>query len=582
MSIDKPRRKRRWLFRLFILLAIPLFLLFLMGKVLGFLMSEEVTVEPGTVLEIGLSGSFSEGPGEAIWSELTGERKTSLWQLRRALEFAAEDEDIVGIRVLVQPAFFGWGLAEEVLEEFDRFRESGKPVYVLLQSDMVGDLEYFLSTCGDRVWISPETGVLVNGLALEVTFWRGTLDKLKIEPEVIMFKEYKSAGEPFLNKEMSPYMREAYLALLEDFDKRFEDRVCGRRGISVQSLRDFLDKGIAASKDLHELEWVDEEGYLDEVEKAFEESLDLEEYKGVALRDYLRALDEDVPDATETIAVVFGEGPIVSQAAMQGPFGMGEWLVGPKVASYIREAADDENVKAILFRVNSPGGSAVGSDVVLREIDRAREKGKKVIVSMSSVAGSGGYWVAMHADGIVAQPTTITGSIGVVFTKLNLTGFMDWIGANVETLTTAPMADIMGTTPLDPDRRERVEAWMEDLYDSFKTKVALGRDLPAEKVEEIARGRVWTGQDALDLGLVDRLGGIEEALALAKETAGLDASEEYRVKIYPKPKPFLQQLLEGDFFTQTPKVPSETEVLKWAREAATLRVLVQMPEIRVY
>jgi protease-4 len=282
------------------------------------------------------------------------------------------------------------------------------------------------------------------------------------------------------------------------------------------------------------------------------------------------------------LAVVFGEGPIVARESKDGLFGAGNWMLGPVVAKSIREAAENEDVKAILFRVDSPGGSAVGSDVVLREIDRAREKGKPVVVSMSSIAGSGGYWIAMHADGIVAQPTTITGSIGVVFAKFNLTGFMDWIGANVDTVSTAPLADIFGTAPLDPDRRARVEAWMEDLYESFKAKVAEGRDIPPEKVEEIARGRIWTGQDALELGLVDRLGGLDEAIDLAKELADLDPDVEYPLVVFPKPKPFLQQILEEGLFAGTPSIPTEAEILEFARETAQPRVLARMPDIRIY
>ena len=256
---------------------------------------------------------------------------------------------------------------------------------------------------------------------------------------------------------------------------------------------------------------------------------------------------------------------------------MGRWW--PRTSGKLPE---NEDVKAILFRVDSPGGSAVGSDVVLREIDRARENGKPVVVSMSSIAGSGGYWVSMHADGIVAQPTTITGSIGVVFAKFNLTGFMDWIGANVDTVSTAPLADIFGTAPLDPDRRARVEAWMEDLYESFKGKVAEGRNLPLEKVEEIARGRIWTGQDALELGLVDRLGGWDEAIDFAKELAGLDADVEYPLVVFPKPKPFLQQILEGGLFAETPSIPTKAELLELARETAQPRLLARMPDLRIY
>ncbi|NUN98236.1 MAG: S49 family peptidase [Candidatus Omnitrophica bacterium] len=201
---------------------------------------------------------------------------------------------------------------------------------------------------------------------------------------------------------------------------------------------------------------------------------------------------------------------------------------------------------------------------------------------MSSVAGSGGYWISMDADAIVAATTTITGSIGVVFTKFNMNGFMDWIGMNVDKITTAPLADLFGTAPLDPERRKLVEGVMGTLYDSFKTKVADGRGRTPEEIETVARGRIWSGRDALDRGLVDRIGGFDEALVLAKEKAGLDPDKDYPLRVYPKPKSFIQRLLEGDLTVKAPALPSQAALRDWAEENLRAEVLVRMPDVRVW
>ncbi len=577
-----PSKKRRWLRNLMVLFVVAVLMLGGSAFALLALLGRGVEVKPGSILEIKLSGGLSEGPKDDLLAGLTGDARTSLWDLRRALRAAAEDKNISGIRLSVEPLATGWGAAEEILAELDRFRSSGKPIHTLFPADFVEDLDYFVGTGGDQLWITPDAFTLVNGLAAEVSFWRGSLEKLGIEPEVIMFKEYKSAGEPFANREMSPHMREALTAVLEEMDQRFKGRVSERRaGVTPEGLSTFLARGMASAKDVGEAGLVDHLGYVDEVNEALRGVSGAEKYEGIALSKYLRSLKKGPRGASETIAVVYGEGPILS-IGDGDLFGMGQVIVGPELAGHIRKAAEDEKVKAIVFRVNSPGGSAVGSDVVRREIRRAREQGKPVVVSMSSVAGSGGYWISMDADAIVAATTTITGSIGVVFTKFNLNGFMDWVGMNVDTISTAPLADLFGTAPLDPERRKLVEGVMGTLYESFKGKVASSRGRTPEEVETVARGRIWSGRDALERGLVDRVGGIDAALALAKEKAGLDPDRDYPLVVYPKPKSFVARLLEGDLSVQAPRIPSEAELRDWAEEHLRSEVLARMPDIRVW
>ncbi|HUP25595.1 MAG TPA: signal peptide peptidase SppA [Thermoanaerobaculia bacterium] len=549
-----PRRSRRgcWIAAiLFVLVlmagaAVTVFL-FLAGLA-GSMQGVAPKIARGSVLELRLSGPMTESPPIMDLGIFGFDMPPSLWELRRALESAADDDRVAGLLLQVHGPAIGWASAEEIVAQLDRFRDSGKPVYATVQSDMLDDLTYYLATGGDRIWLNPQTAGVVNGLVAESPFVRGTLDKLHVEPEVIMYKEYKSAGEMFANYEMSPYMREALEAVLQSMDGAFRSRVMDRRGVTAAALDELMARGMTSGEQLVEAGLVDELGYVDQVESAFEDADAVEEYEGVTVAKYLRSLGSTRAVSGDRIAVVFGEGQIVAESlAPSLPFFGTVMFSGPAVAKNLREAAEDPRVKAIVFRINSPGGSAVGSDVVLREVIRARESGKPVVASMSDVAGSGGYWVAMAADRIVARPTTITGSIGVVFSKLGLEGFFEWIGTNFDQVSTAPRADIFGIGPWGEGDREAVLSWMDAVYGNFTRAVAEHRGLELAAVQEVAKGRIWSGTDALGRRLIDRLGGLDEAVSMAKEAAGIDAEQDVPLVVYPAPKTLWQRILEDDW-----------------------------------
>ncbi len=502
------------------------------------------SIASGSVLEIPLSGPLSQAPPTVELGPLFGGNPPSLWGVRRALLEAAEDNDISAVLLRISGAGLGWATAEEILGLLDDFRETGKPVHALLRSDMISDLDYFLATGADRIWVTPYAGVLVNGLASQPQFYRGSLDKLRIEPQVIMFKEYKSAGESYNNYEMSPYFRESIEGLLETFSGRFSERVTARRGVSAAALEEFLAKGVTSTADMKASGLVDERGFLDQVHDALSDEID-SRYEGVGLDDYLRSLGPESRSGRDRIAVVFGEGQIVTQA-VEGPslpFFGSVGFSGPIVARNIREAAEDSRTRAIVFRVDSPGGAVVGSNLVLHEIQRAQANGIPVIISMADYAASGGYWVSMSADAIVAQPSTVTGSIGVVFTKFNLDGFYEWLGTNTATVTTDENATIFAFTAWDEDDREAVVRWMDSSYSGFTEGVAEGRGMPLEKVQKIAKGRVWSGIQALGNGLVDELGGFDRAVEIAVEKAGIDGRPS--LVVYPRPKTFFEQVMDA-------------------------------------
>ncbi len=548
-------RKRRTLLWVFLgLLALSLVGFFVIIGIVASLLGRQVQVADKGILEVELGGTLAEGPSRNPFEDLAerfgGKKKQHLWNLRRALEQAADDDRVHGLRIDIDGGVGGMGAAEEILELVADFRKSGKPVYTYLSGDFAGNLAYFLATAGDEIWLSPEAGLMVDGFRFEVSFWRGTLDKLHIEPHFIMYKEYKSAGEPYSRYEMSRYFREHLTAVGQDMEDRLVSVIAERRKLDPEQVAATIDKGLMTATEALEAGWVDRLGYRDELEKSLAAAGHLEAYEGIPLAGYLKQLHADKIEG-DRIAVVFAEGPIVSKDASSA-FDTSK-IFAPRTAKAIRDAAEDDHVKAIVLRVNSPGGSAVGSDFIWRAIKKAQGEGKPVVVSMSSVAGSGGYWISMAADKIVAQPTTITGSIGVVFGKFNFRGLYEWIGAHVSDVTLARNADLMSMfEPLKPEHEARFRAWMDEVYGHFKEKVAEGRGLDVAAVEKIAKGRIWSGEDAKDIGLVDAIGGLSEALRLAREAAGVPATTP--AQAYPRPKDFFEMLAEGDFATESAPV----------------------------
>ncbi|MDF1563276.1 MAG: signal peptide peptidase SppA [Deltaproteobacteria bacterium] len=538
-------------------------------------------VSKGTVLEIRLDGPLTEGPTKDIFAELSGQKPLSLYSLRQGLRAAAEDDDIAAVLVEVSTPAMGMASLEEVASELDRFREkSGKPLHVLLQTDMVYEPHVYLAGAATKSWATPTAFWMLNGLQVDVPFWKGTLEKLHIEPDFIMFKEYKSAGEPYSRSEMSEYFREAITDVAGDLQDLWYERVAARTGVDREKLKALVDQGMQTGEEARALGLFDAYGYLDEVEEELRTVAGTDEYESISIGRYLMKVKDKVRG--EHIAVIFGEGQIVASRQSGGLFG-GGMLHGPVVAAHIREAADEEDVKAIVFRVNSPGGSAVGSDLVWREIERAQKLGKPVVVSMSDVAGSGGYWVSMGADAIVAQPATITGSIGVVFGKFNLRGFYEWIGANVETIKFAENSDIMSEfASLSDEQRARTVSVLDSLYTDFKRKVGEGRSIELPKVEELAKGRIWSGRDAVGKGLVDETGGLETAVQLAAKKAGL--GEDVKLKAYPEPKDLWQMIQDGELGASVQAaqpLPDAAAIEAWLRDLEQPRTLALMPDVQV-
>jgi protease-4 len=522
-------------------------ILFAGAVVAAFLSRPEV--KRGSIVVVRFEGDIEEAPPEGPFSFLasSGGPYVTLYELRHLVEAAIKDDRVAGVLLEVGPISSGFASVEEARALIRTLREAKKPVQAVLVGDFVEEKDYLLATAADRVTLSPESGLLLNGLQAEVIFWRGTLDKLHIEPQFFMFKEYKSAAEPFINQQMSKPMREWVESMLDDYYTRFVQEVAERRGLSADALRSLFDRGGLTASEGLAAKLVDKLGYPDDIEAEMKGAgSDSQKSARIPAKRYLSSAEE--PREGEDFALIYGLGQISSSGKSNpNPLSGSGGILGPRLAKTIREAADDPKVKAIIFRVNSPGGSAVGSDFVWRAVQAARKK-KPVVVSMGDVAGSGGYWISMGADAIVAEPSTLTGSIGVVFGKLNARGLLDWAGANVDEAKIGKNADLMSSFhSFSPEQAELVKSWMNAVYTDFVERVAEGRGMSASEVEPLAHGRVWTGSQAKERKLVDALGGLDSALAIAREKANIPKSAPVRLRRFPQKKGILEALSEGEF-----------------------------------
>lgn len=536
----------------------------------------------GTVLSLEISGHLAEGPTESPLLDLLREEKINLFDVRQALGFAAKDPRIHGVLLEIGPLSLGWGAIEELRGELLKFRASKKPAHALLGGDFIEEREYYLATSASQIVLNPEAGALLNGLLAEVSFYRKALDKLRIEPQFIQYKEYKNAAEPFSREHMSPYFREALDTVLTDIQGRFVHAVSTSRKLETARILQVLNAGLWTAPMAQQQGLVDQLGYRDEVEQALAavQQKDKKVFRSVSVAEYLRAArDRFTPGRDRPhIGLVFATG-VISSGKSEA---FSDILGGRTVSEYLRKLRKDEKIKAIVVRVDSPGGSAVGSDMVWREIRLAREAKKPVVVSMSSVAGSGGYYISMAADAIVAQPSAITGSIGVVFGKLNLRRFFEWLGINVDQVKKAENADMLsGYSSLTPGQEVRVRLWMEQVYEDFVNKVARGRNSSAEKIEAIAKGRIWTGLQAKERGLVDELGGMEKALEIAKQKVGIKKDEEVQLVIYPRKKTLWEALAAGELPLRSLRARLDSLVPEW-KPASQPQVWLLSPEIRIY
>ncbi|NCA85992.1 MAG: signal peptide peptidase SppA [Clostridia bacterium] len=467
-------------------------------------------------------------------------KSIGLNDILKNLDKASRDPNIKGIYLDLSSMQGGMATAEEIRDALLEFKKSGK--FILAYSEGYTQGSYYLASTADTIFLNPEGGVDFRGLSAEVMFFKGTLEKLDAEMQIIRHGKYKSAVEPFLLEQMSDESREQMQAIIDAIWTRMSGDVSVSRNLTVEQLNEIAENlSLRNAEDALKYHFVDALVYKDEVINALKSRLGVEDdddIETVSLAKYTDASDPDNPkiDRKNRIAVVYAIGEIIS--------GDGDDLTigSERISKAIREARRDDKVKAIVMRVNSPGGSALASDVIWREVKLAAQE-KPFVVSMGDVAASGGYYIACAADKIYADATTITGSIGVLGLVPNLQNTMrNKLGVTFDYVKTHENANMMTLMrPLTPFQHDVILGSIEEIYATFVQHVADGRGMTWEAVDAIGQGRVWAGSDALGIGLVDEIGGMEEAINEAISLAGL---ETWSIKEYPQQKDLFQQIID--------------------------------------
>ncbi len=504
-----------------------------------------------SMLVFNMSGNIQDSPvsqsEQEVINQLIGQdapQKYALRDVLGAIRRAASDDDIKGLYLKgqFQPSGYGSGFAalKEVREAVLDFKESGKPVIANVVYPSAQSL--YVVSAADTVYMNPEGMLLNSGFASQPMFLAGFFEKYGIGVQVTKAGEYKSAAESFVLKKMSEPAREQTEALIFDLWDEYVAAIVEKAEISSEEFQEILDtRGILTADDALEIGIVDKlafaEEIIEELKEVTGEESSKSKFRATTLAKYIQSTNTNKSAKDGYVAVVYAEGPIVVGEGESGQIG------GDRIAREIRKLRETNKVKAIVLRVNSPGGSALASEVIQHELRLAKED-LPVVVSMGTVAASGGYWISTYADKIFAEPNTITGSIGVIGLFMNFQEIANNHGFTFDTVKTSKFADLSSAVrPKSDEEMELIQGEIDHIYGDFLAKVAEGRSLPIDEVAKIAEGRVWSGEDALEIGLVDELGGLEAAIAYAGELA--DLGSDPAVRDFPKPKDFFDELLKN-------------------------------------
>ncbi len=510
----------------------------------------EPSVANNSVLVLSISGELPDYVAEEPLAKAFGiSQQQSFTSLLTQLRKAKVDPRIGAVMLDINFPGIGWGKADEFRDAVAEFKTSGKPVYAYMEIGT--NREYYLATAADKIFLPPSGDIYINGFAAQATFYKGSLDKLGIEADVIQIgPKYKNAPDQYTKKEMGEGQREVINALLDEYFGRFTNAIAESRKKSVEDVKALVDNAPYSAVKAKELGLIDEAFYPDQVDSDLKAKLgyapdaDLRKVRGSQYRE--------IPSDTlglnngERVAVIYASGAINIGSSSNGPLG-GEMVGSDTVVNAINDAAKDRTVKAIVLRVDSPGGSALASDLMWHAIENAKAK-KPFVVSMSDVAASGGYYIACNANKIVAEPSTVTGSIGMFMGKPVIKGLYDWLGVSNEYILRGKNAGIFRETEkfTDGERAKMTEQANNVYYENFVPKVANGRKMTNEQVNTLGQGRVWTGTQAKANGLIDEFGGLEKAISIAKDLANLPADKDVRRVVFPAPRPFFETLFSDE------------------------------------
>jgi protease-4 len=517
-----------------------------MVMILAFVIGQKGRVPSKTILEANFEQPLLEEMPDSASARFTMNDRQTLRDVIDAIDRGADDDRVAGMIARVGAAPIPMAQIQEIRDAVARFRAHKK--FAVAYSETFGEFgpgngAYYLATAFDQIYLQPSGDVGLTGIIMESPFIKGTLAKLGMSFHGDHRYEYKNALNFYTETKFTPAHKEAMTAIMNSWFNQMKDGICQARGIAPEKFAALVDAGPYLGKEAVDAKLVDGVAYRDEVYGKVKaragggaKLLYLDKYLDRAGRPHQRG---------KKVALIFGVGGVTRGKSDYDPVQNEQTMGSDTVAGAIRAAAQDEDIKAILFRVDSPGGSYVASDTIWREVVNAHKAGKPVIVSMGNLAGSGGYFVAMAADKIVAQPGTITASIGVLGGKVLTSGLWDKVGLSWDEVHQGDKATMFtGTQDYTPAEWARFEAWLDRVYVDFTGKVAEGRKLPKEKVLEIAKGRIWSGQDAKNLGLVDELGGYDTALKLVKKAIGVADSDDVNILVYPRPKTWLETLVQ--------------------------------------
>lgn len=515
------------------------------------------------VLYLELDGGLSELPQEPTLSQPIVDGTRTLRNFTRALDRAKNDPRVKGIYANLKQGRYPLANIQEIRTAIKDFRESGKFAYIYASSYDTGLGGYYLATAFDEIWLQPMGIVMLGGLYAEMPFMRDVLDKAGVEPQFFQRKEYKNAYESLTSSEMSEATRESMQVLINDLTNAIVQDIATDTEMTPAQFKQQVDRSLITAGDALSAGLVHHLHYMDEADDIMKQRVlngdTTRNVSYVSIDTYVQdMLSVDVQESYKTlqtkqnVALIYASGVIMDSGDLgaQSNIMGNDIAAADEIAAALSEAKDNDTIKAIVLRVNSPGGSPVASETILRAIQTVQDKGKPVIVSMGASAASGGYWISASANRIFVLPTTITGSIGVLGGKISLQNLWKKIGVNWESIPWGENAGMWSMNkPFSESEAERFNAMLDNIYENFITRVAIGRKMDKDSVENIARGRVWSGYAAVQNGLADQIGGLNEALDYAAQQAGAKDRHDVNVVLMPKPLTPVEQfiaLLQGE------------------------------------
>jgi protease-4 len=528
-----------------------IFALFLVA-IIGFALLAESLGKPdvpeNSVLVLKISGDLPDYSPENAMAKAFGiEQKPDFTSLLTQLRKAKVDSRVGAVLLDIDFPGIGWGKADELREAVKDFRASGKPAYAFMEIGT--NREYYIATAAEKIFLPPSGDIYINGFAAQAMFYRGSLDKLGIEPQFLKIGKYKNAPDQYTEKKMSEGQEEVINAILDDYYGRMINTIAETRKKSPEDVKTIIDNAPYNAPQAKQQGLIDEAFYREQVYDELKNRL------GYNADDKLRTIDvasyRDVPSDSlnlnngERVAIIYASGAINVGKSSSSPFG-GEMVGSDTIVEVVNKAANDSSIKAIVLRVDSPGGSALASDLMWYALENAKAK-KPVVVSMGDVAASGGYYISCNAHKIVAEPSTVTGSIGVFMGKPIMSGFYDWVGITTQYVTRGKNAGIFREDrKWEGDELAKMLEQTNSIYfNNFVPKVAKGRGKSDEEVNSVGQGRVWTGAQAKQNGLIDEFGGLEKAIEIAKGLANLPADKDVRRVNFPEPRPFFETIFGG-------------------------------------